>query len=167
MYTFSEVLWTAAPVLHVPLLTSQAVCRKYSIPFLCSATRPLCFFSVSYWDWRQTEMQHRDIKRAGVNTQRQCQEVGLTAEQCRIVQPGGLWGEARDSEGHRQVTLSHMSHKTGGCHSLQRSSVKMKRWQSRGVHVCLCVRVCVVDAHVANCFVCADVCPSERGHIKI
>lgn len=57
-------------------------------------------------------------KRAGVNTDSQCQRVGLTAEPCRIVQPGGLWGEANNIEGHWQVTLSHMSHKTGECRSL-------------------------------------------------
>lgn len=60
-------------------------------------------------------LQH---KRTGVNTERQCQKVGLTAENCRIVQPGGLWGKANNIEGHWQVTLSHMSHKTAKHHSL-------------------------------------------------
>lgn len=75
----------------------------------------------AYRDQNLTETQRWNIKRSSVHAEREpVSRLVRTSEsatgQCS---PGGLWGEANNSEGHWQVALSRMHHKTAAeCHSL-------------------------------------------------
>lgn len=148
-------------------LFSRGVRGEWPQPCVCSDTTLLCFWLCPFETYRNATPGH---KRTGVNTESQCWKVVLTAESSAgIVQPGGwgwwggwvggVWDEANTSEGHQQVTVSRMYHKTAECHSLWRRSVKMK--------VCVCVFffcVCVGAASIrvlqSYYLVYVEVCPS-------